>query len=329
MKFAPFLRSTARLVTAFAPLLLIAGAAQLPPEPLYAGALLVTATPLAASTFALSRDPALRFRGGWALSGDRKAFGGLSALIATNRQLHFVSDAGTMITLQLARSTRWRGVIAPIAKGCSSGGGKLDNDSESLAADATGQIWIGFEGFNRLCRINGQAAQRVAPRAMRNWPITGGAEAMARRSDGSFLVFAEVAPDAAPGTPLLWFDRDPLDPRVRVIEMRYLAPPGFRPVDAAMLDDGRMLVLNRRFALPFSFSAQLSLVPRFAPRAGLTVSGRTIARLDQPGVAENYEALAVDGNRIWIASDDNFLAIQRTILLRFDLIARPEPGGSP
>ena len=56
MKFAPFLRSTARLVTAFAPLLLIAGAAQLPPEPLYAGPLLVTATPLDASTFALRRS---------------------------------------------------------------------------------------------------------------------------------------------------------------------------------------------------------------------------------------------------------------------------------
>ena len=329
MKPGHSLRRHARLAIAFAPLLALASAAPLPPEPMFEGALTITATPLEPLSIAISADAPIRFVGGWALRSDRKAFGGLSALIATSDQLRFVSDAGTMVTLNIGQTPSWRGEIARLPNGCSPGWGKLDRDSESLASDTAGQIWIGFEGFNRLCRIDSRGAQRTAPRAMQNWPITGGAEAMARRADGSFLIFAESAPDRAPGTPLLWFDRDPLDPRVRVIEMRYIAPSGFRPVDAAMLDDGRMLVLNRRFALPFSFSAQLSLVPSFTPRAGLNVSGRVIARLDQPGIAENYEALAVDGKRIWIASDDNFIAIQRTLLLRFDLIARRESGGSP
>jgi hypothetical protein len=53
------------------------------------------------------------------------------------------------------------------------------------------------------------------------------------------------------------------------------------------------------------------------------VEGRELARLAPPLSVDNMEALAVerDGARtiIWIASDDNFNPMQRTLLMKFAL----------
>ncbi|MBK7284057.1 MAG: hypothetical protein IPI83_06470 [Sphingomonadales bacterium] len=54
--------------------------------------------------------------------------------------------------------------------------------------------------------------------------------------------------------PLLHFDRDPVDPHAVVTAMRYGSTPAqYHPVDAAMLPDGRMLIVNRRYAFPAGF----------------------------------------------------------------------------
>jgi hypothetical protein len=82
-------------------------------------------------------------------------------------------------------------------------------------------------------------------------------------------------------------------------------------------------VLNRRFALPFSFSAKLTIVDPAAIRPGRLIKGTEIATLAAPLIHDNFEGVAVvrEGNRtiLWIVSDDNQSWMERTLLLKFRL----------
>jgi hypothetical protein len=57
--------------------------------------------------------------------------------------------------------------------------------------------------------------------------------------------------------------------------------------------------------------------------AGAILNGREIAHLEAPITTDNMEGLSVtrENGRIvvWIASDDNYMGIQRTLLLKFAL----------
>jgi hypothetical protein len=118
------------------------------------------------------------------------------------------------------------------------------------------------------------------------------------------------------------FDGDPAVPGTRATQFRYRPPAGYRVTDSAFLPDGRLLVLNRRFTLLGAFRVVLTIV-RLPERVteGMMVTGEEIARFEPPVVTDNYEALSVtreEGRTIlWIASDDNYFSLQRTLLLRF------------
>ena len=60
------------------------------------------------------------------------------------------------------------------------------------------------------------------------------------------------------------------------------------------------------------------------PRLACTITPRIVATLRPPLNVDNMEALAVERSggrtRIWIASHDNFSALQRTLLLQFELV---------
>ena len=121
------------------------------------------------------------------------------------------------------------------------------------------------------------------------------------------------------------FAGDPTDPAVRDERFGYRPERGYDPVGLAELPDGRLLVLERRLAPPFRWRTRLALVPRGAVQAGATVEGRTAARLDAPLLHDNFEGIAVarEGGAtiVWLLSDDNRFALQRTLLLKFRLDA--------
>ncbi len=268
----------------------------------------------------------LRLTDAWDLNSANDEFGGLSALYASGSALTFVSDKGAIIRLgQDASSTQWTGVIGPLPFGCGDMRDKHNRDTESIAVDRhTGSMWIGFENRNGLCRIaspkNG-GTRFAAPLAMKHWRLSGGPEASVRLKDGTMLVFQETAKGGSTVSDLLHFDRDPTDPKVRLTKMSYRPPTGYSAVDAAQLPDGRLLILNRRFALPFNFTTRISIARLPPLKEGAVMSGPIIARIDGEGIADNFEALAIDNDGhdlvIWLASDDNFLALQRSLLLRF------------
>lgn len=285
----------------------------------------------------ITLTPALRYIGGWTLTSDDKDFGGLSSLAIDRGGFVAISDIGAIVRFSITpRGTFDKASIGPLPKGCARNRDKTDRDSESITRDpATGQSWIGFEWRNAICRTGGamKVAERLAqPAAMRHWPKTGGPETIVRLADGRILVFAETAQDEFALPPLLIFDSDPTLPDAPVRAMRYQPPEHhFSPTDAAELPDGRLLVINRRFEPPISFSAILSLVDPITAATPGPVLGKTMARLSRPGVTSNFEGVAVSRegarNFVWIISDDNYLWITGTYLLKFELL--PEPAANP
>jgi hypothetical protein len=159
---------------------------------------------------------------------------------------------------------------------------------------------------------------------MRRWPANSGPEAMARLADGRFLVFGEGLNDLRATSDAVLFDGDPAEARTPAFSLRYRRVPGYRVTDAALLPDGRLILLNRRFAWLEGWSAVVTIADPRGLRAGETLAGREVAALRPPSSVDNMEALSVtveNGRTIvWIASDDNFFPLQRTLLLKFELV---------
>ena len=157
---------------------------------------------------------------------------------------------------------------------------------------------------------------------MRRWPSNRGAEAMLKLPDGRFIVFAEGKGSEAVSEALL-FEGDPSRPGTRSVRMTYAKPRGYRTTEAAMLPDGRALILHRRFAFLEGVSAKLSLLDPAQAQAGAILRGRQIADFHRPINVDNMEALSVTREQgrtiIWIASDDNYNPLQRTLLMKFAL----------
>jgi hypothetical protein len=70
-------------------------------------------------------------------------------------------------------------------------------------------------------------------------------------------------------------------------------------------------------------TAKLTIADRPRLFAGSVLTGKEVASFAPPVTTDNYEALSIgqEGGRtiLWIASDDNFLQLQRTLLMKFAL----------
>lgn len=270
----------------------------------------------------------LRYQGGVELTGCDPVFGGYSALSVRGDRFTLLSDDANILRFTMGRDWRVRDVgLASLPGGPDIGWTKRERDSESMTIDpATGRVWVGFEQYNEIWRYASgltRAEAGVAPPAMANWRSNGGVEAMARLADGRFVAFSESVPyGESMRAGLLWAG-DPVASPASAIRFRYQTAPGFRPVDLTELPDGRLLVLERRFQLPFRWSNRLVVIDRAALTAGGTVRGREIARLQAPLIHDNFEGVAVvrEGAAVmlWLVSDDNRLPMQRTLLLKFQL----------
>lgn len=267
----------------------------------------------------------LRYLGGWTLHARHPDFGGWSGMMATPRGLRLVSDAGALLDLPWPNTGQLRARLQEVPKGCGHHWHKEEQDAEAVTTGPEGRWWISLEHRNEICRITPQGTvQSTAPSLIRHWSPYLGGEAMLRLRDGRFLVFAEADPAAQPDSaPLIVFSGDPLAAGTRAAAMRFAPPPGFRPVDAGQLPDGRILVLLRQFAFPIRWRSALAIVDPAQLRAGAMVRGQEIARLAPPLITDNFEALAITQEKrrtiIWLASDDNFWPIQQTYLLKFAL----------
>jgi len=263
----------------------------------------------------------LDYLAGWQVTSNDPRFGGLSAIHIGADGVIAMSDTGSLIRFPLPGSAG-AARIEKLPDGPGSGDMKSDRDAESLVVHG-GRAWIGFERSNAVWRYrrgDWRADAWAAPPAMRRWRGNRGSEAMIRLPGGRFLVFSEGGGGVSP---VLLFEGDPAARGTKTVAMRYRPPDGFRITDAALLPGGGIILLNRRITLFEGFSATISLVRAPDLKAGAILAGEEIAALGRPLTVDNLEALSVtrEGGRtiVWIASDDNFNPLQRTLLLKFAL----------
>jgi hypothetical protein len=267
----------------------------------------------------------------WALTSPNGRVGGLSGLALTgDRRFLMTGDRGSLIGITLAPGGAVRDVaIRPLLPGW------RGIDSEAIVV-ADARIWVATEQRHDILRLSaseGSPVDRVRPRAMRGWPGNGGAEAMLRIPDDRFLILAEGARGRAAGTAALLFAGDPIACPDAVTAFDYDARDMGRVTDAALLPDGRVLLLHRKVGPLRGWRSTLAIADPAAIGAGAIWRSEPLARIAGYALAENYEGLAVSGSgaatRIWLLSDDNFNGLQRTLLLGLDWPQGPRTSERP
>jgi hypothetical protein len=265
----------------------------------------------------------LEFLGAWALTSNDVRVGGISALHVEAGEALAMSDAGWRIRIPLRNGRNpVRAEVAMIEEGPGPPGDKINRDVESIVVHGD-SAWIGFEQANAVWRYGRRGFERrssAAPPLMRQWRDNAGPEAMVRLPDGRFLVFAE---GSGGDSEVALFAGDPSAAGTPALRLRYRPPRGYRITDAALLPDGRLILLNRKVGLFAGFTARLTLtaVPRLGE--GSLIAGEEVAAFEGEVTRDNLEALSVtrEGARtiLWIASDDNYNPLQRTLLMKFAL----------
>lgn len=262
----------------------------------------------------------VRYAGGVTLLADRGSpLHSLSDLKLTgDGGFIAVSDVGDLArgTLALDRRGRLIGLEglrvrrltltdgAPISR-------KADGDAEGLAITAGGDLLVSFERDHRIWNYGPLAALR-APEAVRrpDFPFAenNGMEGLAASPEGwrvagesggiwdcsSARCTVVVAPPATPipgeDYRITGMDRDPAGGWF-VVQRSYRPPVDTRARVRRMAADGRL--------------------------------GPVLVELKLPGTTDNFEGVAAEargaGTRIYILSDDNFNAVQRTLMLAFDV----------
>lgn len=281
----------------------------------------------------------LKFMGGLSLSASDKRFGGLSGILWESEcgRLLAVSDTGNWVAIEPEESadhligieSAWMAPVLdrqgtpPVSKHLA--------DAESLARSADGATWVFFEQDHRGLRfpdLNGCRPESLStapdtewrPPETKGWGGNDSLEAVTFLGKNLTLVTENVLTEGG---------RLGLIGPVEGPTLRFAwdAPRGFAPTAMDTLDpgeeNGRALILHRRLSFPAGFSAVL-MEATIPAQPGATVQGKEIARLQAPLATDNMEGIAVraDGDRrfIYMISDDNFMALQRTLLLKFELL---------
>ncbi len=293
--------------------------------------------PLDASDPSRRRIGDLLYLGGWAIRSNDPRFGGISSMHVRDGAVTALSDAGQLLRFPVPGTGRQELSIAALPDGPGTVDRKKERDSEAMTVHGD-HAWVAFERHNAVWRYrlaDWRSDSAARPEAMRGWRSNSGGEGIIRLPDGRFLIFAEARqqPDGVGEVAL--FDGDPAVQGTPSRRIFYRPPAGYRVTDAALLPDGRMLLLNRRFTPLEGVSAKLTVAPVAAWRAGAVIEPREIAFFQAPVTVDNMEALSVtrEAGRtiVWIASDDNFSGLQRTLLLKFAMApdARKEAGKIP
>jgi hypothetical protein len=268
----------------------------------------------------------LHFLGGWTLSSPDGRFGGLSGLHVENGEVTAISDAGMVARFPLpGGSAAPRVRFQPVEQGPGPARSRRTRDTEGIWITGD-QLWLTFERQNAVWRydratLGAQASAR--PERMRRWKGNSGAEAIVRLTDGRFLIIEEGRYDGSPTSQAILFAGDPALPATPTATLIYRRPPGYRATDAALLPDGRILILNRGLG-GLRLSAKLLVADVRGLRPGGTLEGQEVATLEAPLVVDNMEGVSVTSENgrtiVWLVSDDDFMRLFRhTLLLKFEL----------
>jgi hypothetical protein len=276
----------------------------------------------------------LSYRGGIELTSPDKRFGGWSALMVSpdGERLIAVSDVGRWVSARVRYGADGRLVglaDALIGELHDREGNPLrGRDADAEAVTRFGERLI--VAFERNPRIEayaigdwrepfpGPARRYTFPRDLREAPPNGGIEALTALPGNRLLAIAEEY-EVGEGLARAWlYSSGRWDP------LTYAWTGKYRVSDATLLPNNDILVLERRFTWVGGFATRIVRLPLADVRPGATLQGEEIAIIDPPLTTENFEGIAARRTTagetlVYLISDNNFLFIQRTLLLMFAL----------
>ncbi len=278
----------------------------------------------------------LTYLGGLELTSDHPDFGGLSGLIigATGDAFIAVSDQGNWVTGDLTSDNNRpisisSALIAPLigadGKPLS---GKRESDAEAIAVPLgqdprTHPLIVSFERHQRISQFDLAGAGFAAPAipvadfgAFEGFENNKGLEAITYLPDGSVLAFSEETLDAdghIMGVRLT-------ETGATAVRLRQHLP--FMLTDLATLPNGDLLTLERHYSTLAGVSLLIRRIPASALQKDEPLDGDVLLQANNSRSIDNMEGLstrqAADGTSLlYLISDDNFNALQRTLMLVF------------
>ncbi len=277
----------------------------------------------------------LRFLGGLALDSADRDFGGISDIaVSADGAFLAITDAGMWVRgrVVLDEAGAPTGVadvaMAPMRDEAGDAfPSKEDADAEGLAFLADGRALVSFEQTQTLRLYSapgGPAAPGPALDGVAALEGNSGLEALALTADGAILVGAE----GVGGDGLLW--RTALDAETAPAPFaRYDLDLGFGLVELEALAGGDVIALERFYAPVIGTRIRVTLLDGPALAEG-RVEKSELAFLGAGLALDNFEGVsavaAQDGRtRLYLVSDDNFNARQRTLLYAFEIVAEETP----
>jgi hypothetical protein len=288
----------------------------------------------------------LIYRGGVSLFASSPSFGGYSALAIdpSGKTLLAISDAGTWLRATLDHDGRLlKGVndatLGPLLG--ENGKPLLDNterDSEGMTLidgdPNKGTAYVSFERHHRILRYPFDAENFGPPKG--SVPLPSGTQRLSANSGlealtilrtgplkGTLVALAENLTDKN-GDLQGWLIGGPTPGPIALKNIG-----GFDITDAAALPDGGMLVLERRFRYSEGVQMRIRRIGADEIKRGGLIAGETLLEASDRFNIDNMEGIAThraaSGETvITLISDDNFSALQRTLILQFAL-----PVGKP
>jgi hypothetical protein len=274
----------------------------------------------------------LEFRGGLELSSDDPRFGGFSALRFQADGEHFLalSDRAYWLRGRIVydgnrpaglADTEMAPVIGPDGKHASHW------DTESIAVNGN-RLYIGIEDLDRIpCFLYDDGK---FPVFLNTIPFPPGANAFPRNKGLEALEF--VPKIISPGGALVAFSEEGLDKdgnlRAYIIEGAKYRSFAVRRSDdldisdAALLPDGDILILERKYEIVNGVTIRLRRIPVVEIRPGEVVDGSVVFKAGMRYEIDNMEAMSAYRDEegvtvLTLMSDDNYSAVQRTLLLQF------------
>lgn len=284
------------------------------------------------------RFGALEFRGGLELTSSHRRFGGLSGLhiMADGERFLALNDRGWWLRGRLIYEGARPVAVADaeIAPMLAASGRPLAvqgwYDAESLAVDGN-TAYVGLERVNRIVRfdigkfgLRAPAVPIVTPPGIGKLPYNRGLESLA------------LVPQGLPGAgTLIAISERGLDAQGNLKAFLIGGPtPGefsvarhgdFDASDCAILPSGDLALLERSFGWIAGIGMRIRRIPLADLKPGAVVDGPALIVADMGYQIDNMEGLSVHKTAagetvLTLISDDNFLPLQRTILLQFTLV---------
>ena len=275
----------------------------------------------------------LEFRGGLVVSSSHRKFGGLSGIHVYDggREAIIVSDLGYIIRAELSYSDgRLSSVALPAMMRVSLPAAVKHRDIEDIAIAPDGRLHLALERNRyQIATLDPRALDKATARDLIALPGAGetlafnaGIESLAAFPASSELAGHLIAIGERPHKTA--GDRIPCW-IVGAGQCAIRVSGGCEITSARFLNDGDLIILERKFPPNFNIGMRLRRIKRSDIGIGKVMDGETLMEAGLAMQIDNMEGLAVhrDGSGatiLTIISDDNQNFFQRTLIVQFALI---------